>query len=222
MKTLDIKMNGKTAEILFYGTIGDGFDGITAKDFARELKAVGKVSEINLRMNSAGGDVFDGMAIYNTLKRQNARVTIDVDGVALSAASLVAMAGSVIRMPTNATMMIHDPWGLCIGTGDEMHANGDTLNMLKAMFVETYAERTRQETKNVAKMMADETWMTGADALELGFADELIEERRVAAAAYVPSGWYKNTPRELLGKKQVPTPIAEYRERLKAMGGVKA
>lgn len=222
MKTLDIKMNGKVAEILFYGTIGGSFEGITAKDFNAALRSVGKVADIFMRMNSEGGDVFEGMAMYNILRRQNARITVDIDSVAASAASLVAMAANVIRMPLNATMMIHDPWGMAIGTADEMRASADTLEMLKAMFVETYSGRSGQEPKVVSKMMADETWMNGSTAKELGFADEVISERRVAAAVTVPSGWYKNTPRELLGARQVPTAISEYRERLKSMNGGKA
>src|SRR5512143_723318 len=105
-------------EILIYDLIGSDWygDGSSAKGMADALKALGDIARLDIRINSPGGSAWDGIAIYNVLRRHPAAKTVYVDGVALSAASLVAMAGDRIIMPQNAMMMIHDPWSWAIGT----------------------------------------------------------------------------------------------------------
>src|SRR5690606_31400463 len=142
MSNLGFNMTGKTLEILFYGEIGDDWDGITAKQFAAELNPHGNATEILLRMNSVGGSVFDGAAIYNILNRHKARVLVDIDGAALSAASLVAMAGDTIRIAENAMMMIHNPWMLTIGDDQEHERSRALLKSMATQYADTYAKRT--------------------------------------------------------------------------------
>ena len=105
---------GRGAEIVIYDEIG-AF-GIPAKAFLDELKALGPVPELTVRINSPGGSVFDGVAIYNALKRHSAAITVWIDGIAASIASMIAMAGDEIVMPENAMLMLHDPSGLVMGT----------------------------------------------------------------------------------------------------------
>ncbi|HBB9192092.1 TPA: Clp protease ClpP, partial [Escherichia coli] len=113
------------ADIFIYEEIG-GF-GVTAKQFAEDLKALGDVSHINLRIHSPGGDVFEGIAIYNLLRNHPADITVYIDGVAASMASVVAMAGDRVVMPENAMMMIHKPWGISGGNAGDMRDYADLL-----------------------------------------------------------------------------------------------
>lgn len=197
MKNFSFKMAGKTAEILFYGDIGDVFDGISARMFAEELKALGKVSEINLRMNSAGGSAYEGITIYNTLLRHPARVVVDIDGMALSAASLVAMAGDVRRMADNAALMIHDPWTVAVGTSEDLRKDAEILDGLKGNVRETYSKRTGNEIDDIASMMANETWMNATEALEFGFINEVTGATKAAASTRIPKDRFHRVPARL-------------------------
>lgn len=170
------------AEIWIYEEIGCGwFGGISAKQFADDLKALGKIEQISLRLNSPGGDVFDGIAIYNILKQNSARVVVYIDGLAASIASIIAMAGDEIHMAGNATMMIHKAWGMTVGNSADMQAMADTLAKLDGTLAGTYAKRTGKEFGEIAQMMADETWMNAQEAFDLGFVDRITEEMKLAA-----------------------------------------
>lgn len=172
-------VNGSdTAEIFIYDIIG-GYD-INAKSFIAELKKIG-AANIDLRINSPGGAVFDGNAIYNALKRHPAAVTVFIDGIAASIASVVAMAGDVIRMPENAMMMIHNPSNLAFGDAEDMRRGAELLDKVKETIISAYASKTGRSRKQIAQLMDDETWMTAADALELGFADYIDDEVKAAA-----------------------------------------
>jgi ATP-dependent Clp protease protease subunit len=168
-----------SAEIFIYDEIG--LWGITAKDFIDELKKV-SAKNITLRINSPGGEVFDGLAIYNALKRHAAQVTVTVDGIAASMASVVAMAGDKISMPENAMLMIHDPWGLAIGSADELRDLAETLDKIKSGLISTYVNKSGQTPEKIAELMADESWLTAKEAVELGLADEIAEPVKLAAS----------------------------------------
>ena len=117
---------GERRRIVIYDEIG-AF-GIPAKAFLDELKALGPVAELTLRINSPGGSVFDGVAIYNALKRHDATVTVWIDGIAASIASMIAMAGDEVVMPENAMLVLHDPSGLVAGTASDMRAMAEALD----------------------------------------------------------------------------------------------
>lgn len=220
MSSTTFKMAGKTLEIMFYGDIGDEFEGITAKRFADDLKSHSDASHILVRMNSIGGTAYDGAAIYNTLARHKARVEVEVDGIAASAASLVAMAGEEIRMAENAFMMIHKP---LIGRAflgneddlaeyiDELEKDKDTLKKMSETYAGTYSKRSGQPKSEVLSMMKAETWMTAEEAVEFGFADSVIGSRRLAARA-VPEGMFKKTPPSLLVRDDAM--VVDYRAKL--------
>ncbi|ELD0488289.1 Clp protease ClpP, partial [Escherichia coli] len=147
--------------------------GVTAKQFISDLNALGDITHINLHINSPGGDVFEGIAIFNALKTHGASITVYVDGVAASMASVIAMAGTPVIMPENAFMMIHKPFGFTGGDADDMRACADLLDKVEAVMLPAYAQKTGKTTDEIAAMLADETWMSGAECLAHGFADQV-------------------------------------------------
>lgn len=168
-----------SVEILLYDEIGAW--GITAKQFAQDLLACGDVSQINLRIHSPGGDVFAGMAIYNTLKAHPAFVDVYIDGLAASMASVVAMAGNKVHMPANAMMMIHKPWGVQGGDAEAMRRYAELLDKVEGTLVQAYVDKTGKTAEDIHALLAKETWMDGSEAVAAGFADELIEPLKAAA-----------------------------------------
>jgi ATP-dependent protease ClpP protease subunit len=173
-----IQSKGTTAEILIFDEIG-AF-GISAKQFSDELKAMGDVGLIKVRINSVGGDVFEGIAIYNMLKHHPARVEVMIDGIAASIASVIAMAGDKISMPENAVMMIHRPFANIIGDADDMRDMADALEKIAGTLVISY-RRSGQSDEQIMTLMSAETWLTAGEAVAAGFADEIVPAVKIAA-----------------------------------------
>ncbi|MGK0575513.1 head maturation protease, ClpP-related [Macrococcus capreoli] len=196
-------LNENTAEIDIYGAIEseDWFSESSAVKFNNDLKEIGDVSTIYLNINSPGGDVFEGQAIYSMLKRHKAHIVARIDGCAASIASVIAMAGDKIIMPNNAMMMIHDPWTFAIGNSREMRKVADDLDKINESIVNTYLNKTDGKTTetNIRTMMQEETWLSAEDALKYGFADEITEEVKVAASIDKTfANRYKNVPNNLM------------------------
>jgi ATP-dependent Clp protease, protease subunit len=196
-----------SAEILIYEDIGEGFftSGVTAQGFLKELRALGDVKQLDIRINSNGGSVFDGVAIYNALRQHPASKTVHVDGIAASIASIIAMAGDDIRMGEGAWMMIHDPSGLAIGTSEQMRDTADLLDGIKSQLVDIYTSRTGLEPDAVQAMMAAETWMTAEDAINQGFATSYGAP--LAVAAHADSNRFRNIPAVLNHSNSGPTDV---------------
>ncbi len=167
------------AEVMLYDDIGAW--GISARQFARDLAALGDVSQINLRIHSGGGDVMDGTAMYNILRGHSARVEVYIDGMAASMASVVAMAGDVIYMPANSMMMIHKPWGGQIGDADDLRDYADLLDKVEGTLVQAYVRKTGKSAEEIAAMLKVTTWMDGNEAVAAGFADQVLEPIKAAA-----------------------------------------
>jgi ATP-dependent protease ClpP protease subunit len=187
MKKDDEEEGDKTtsAEILIYDAIGKSFwddQSVSAKGFIDALAALGDVKEIRLRINSPGGDVFDGVAIYNAIKNHAAKVTAHIDGLAASAASFVAMAASHIIMPSNAFMLIHNASGFVMGTGDEMREVAADLDRIDKAMTATYAARSGMTAAKVRALMKEDRLMEASEAKELGFADETSPPVKMAAS----------------------------------------
>lgn len=159
------------ADIYIYDEIG--FWGVTAKQFISDLNALGDITHINLHINLPGGDVFEGIAIFNALKTHGASITVYVDGVAASMVSVIAMVGNPVIMPENTFMMIHKPFGFTGGDAEDMRTYADLLDKVEAVLLPAYAQKTGKTTDEVAAMLADETWMSGAECLAHGFADQV-------------------------------------------------
>ncbi len=163
-----------TAEISIYDEIG--FWGVSAASFAQDLKSCGNnLKQINLHIHSPGGDVFDGIAIYNLLKNHPANVTVYIDGLAASMASVIAMAGNEVIMPENAMMMIHKPWGIQGGDAEDMRKCADLLDKVENTLIPAYANKTGKTPEELAEMLSAETWLNGKECVEQGFADKLAE-----------------------------------------------
>ncbi len=172
------------AELLIYGPISEMSlfgDSVTPKEFAEDLKNLGDVSEIDIRINSGGGDVFAAHAIYNQLKSHKASVNVYVDGLAASAASVIAMAGDKIYMPSNAMMMIHNPLTIAIGEVKDFEKAIDMLNQAKKSIIASYRVKTGKQHQELSDLMDEETWMIGEDAFEKGFIDEVLDPVEVSA-----------------------------------------
>lgn len=161
----------KTADIYIYDEIG--YWGVTARQFASSMKALGDLDHINLHIHSPGGDVFDGIAIYNLLNSHTANKTVYIDGLAASMASVIAMVGNPIIMPENAMMMIHKPWGVTGGDANDMRDYADLLDKVEAVLIPSYAKKTGKTPDELALMLGEETWMTAQECLEHGFADQI-------------------------------------------------
>ncbi len=186
-------------EIRIYDSIG--WWGVTAKDFAAELDKV-DADEIVLRINSSGGDVFDGFAIYNLLRDHPAKVTTIVDGFAASIASIIALAGDSIEVHEASVVMIHEPWGVGIGNATELRELADVLDKtIAAPMAKLYADRMDRPIDEIRDLMEAETWWTGEEAVESGFASELITSAPPKDAA-------ANAGRDLSGFRNPPAPAA--------------
>ena len=174
------------AEILLYDVIGgydDNWDYQGAKALIGKIKALGDVKNIQLRINSVGGDVFEAQAMYSYLKTHPAAVTVCIDGLAASAASLVAMAGDKIIMPKNALMMIHNPAMWACGEAEDMREAAEVLDKVRDTLAHAYVEKTGLDRDRIISMMQDETWMSAEEALALGFCDTLDGAVEIAALA---------------------------------------
>ena len=191
----EIKAKSKSAEIWLYEEIGESFfGGVSASQFSKDLKKVGDVSEITLRINSPGGDVFDGLTMYNILKRHPAKVTVTIDGLAASIASIVAMAGDEIHIASNAMMMIHKAWTVTIGDDIDHGKAKDLLQKTNTQLVKTYKTKASIDEFKIEALMAEETWMSSEEALEYGFVTSVVEEMDIAASFDLKKYNYKNIP----------------------------
>lgn len=193
----DFRMQGdRSAEIYIYEEIGEMW-GLSARDFASELESLGDVDSLSIRINSMGGSVFDGFTIHSLLKNHPARVTVNVDGIAASIASVIAMAGDEIRIAENGFLMIHEPWTISLGTARDLRNEADVLDKLQSQAVATYANRTGLGADEVTAMMDGiETWLNASDAIEKGFADSMTEPSK-AAALVIDRTRFPNAPAAL-------------------------
>ncbi len=200
------------AEIHFYGEIAsvEGFgDEITPKAFQEDLESAKDAKNLDIFINSGGGDVFAGFSIYNMIKRTGIPTTVYVDGLAASAASVVAMAGDKIIMPKNSVMMIHNAW--CGGRGNarELREQAEKLDRIDGQIAQIYSDRTKMALDEVKALMQAETWMSADEAFANGFCDEIEQNKMVALAVGEEfKGMYKNMPEEI----QIEKPEEEKKE----------
>lgn len=216
-KVLDFKKPGSpltirsksatTAEITIYGAIGASWfeDSITAKQFSEELKKVeSSVKEITVRINSPGGDVFDGLTIYNRLKQHPAKVKVIVDGLAASIASIIALAGDEVIMSEGALYMVHLPWTMAAGNRNDLENTIDRLMDVENQLVSIYANKTKMDKNEIRAMLEKETWMDSEQAVELGFATSTAEESMpIAASVFDKATWINKRPSKFKSETQV-------------------
>lgn len=173
-----------TVEIGIYDEIG--MWGVTASDFMAELTAV-DAKNITLRVNSPGGDVFDGLAILNSLRNHPATVNVMVDGLAASAASFIAMAGDSVTMAPNSMMMIHEASGLCMGNAVDMRELADLLDKTSANIADIYSRRSGRPADEHRAAMRAETWYSDQEAVDAGLADSVLGSEPKAGNKAAPA-----------------------------------
>ena len=220
----EIKALKDKGEVWIYEMIGEDFwsgGGVTAKNFQKELSAL-KVSQIDLHINSPGGDVFDGITIYNLIKNHPAEVTTYIDGLAASIASIIALAGNKVIMAENALFMIHNPMGHTQGTAEDMRKTADILDKVAETLIGTYVSKTGSTDAFIEALLDAETWMTADEALEAGFIDEIGAEMDMAACAkFAPSMskmGFKHVP-SILNSKKEKASLKELERLLRDAGG---
>lgn len=162
--------------ITMFDVIGEDFwtgGGITAKRVASQLRAIGD-RPVEIQINSAGGDMFEGIAIYNVLREHPQEITVKVMGMAASAASIIAMAGDRIEIGAASFLMIHNCWVMAIGNRHDMAETAEWLEPFDRAMADLYAARTAQKAEDVVRWMDAETFMSGSQAIERGFAHALL------------------------------------------------
>lgn len=184
------------ADIYFYGDIvssewGKWEDTDTCPEDVRAfLRQVEGVKTLNIYVNSGGGSVFAGLAIYNMLKRNSAHKTVYVDGLAGSIASVIAMAGDKIVIPSNAFLMIHKPWSMSMGNSNDLRKMADDLDLIEEGIINVYSENIKDgvDMEEIKQMVNDETWLNGKEASKY-FNIEVAEENNLVACT---SDYFKN------------------------------
>jgi ATP-dependent protease ClpP protease subunit len=161
---------GGTPALYIYDEIG--YFGHSASDMVNELKGV-TATELDVHVNSPGGDIFDGLAIYQALKNHPAKITMHVDGLAASIASVIVMAADKLIMAPKASMMIHDGWTMGMGNAAELRAIADLLDKQSQIIASVYADRAGQTADFWRDRMRDETWYNAEEALAAGLVDEI-------------------------------------------------
>ena len=184
------------AEIFIYDVIG--MWGITAAEFVRELREV-EAERIVVRLNTPGGDVFDGIAIYTALSEHPAEIETRVDGVAASIGSVIMQAGDKRVVARPATTMIHDPWSIALGDAREMRKEAELLDQLGDTIAGVYADRAGGAVSEWRSRMLAETWYTGQETVDAGLADELASAASDDVENHFDLSIFHNTPQHLLG-----------------------
>lgn len=192
------KATPKKAELFIYDQIGADYfgEGITAKSVSDALKEFTPGAALDIYINSPGGSVFDGMAIYNQLDRWSGKKTVHIDGLAASIASVIAMVGDEINIADNGLFMIHSAWGLSMGNAEEMRKYAASLDKVDETILNTYIKRTKGDSKQIDNWMRAETWMNAQEAVDRGFSDKKSGENAMKAE-FPMLAKFKNTPQQL-------------------------
>lgn len=212
---------GETATIQIFDQIGEdwfGGSGLSGKQFSDVLNEVGN-GPLLVEINSPGGNVWDGLSIYNQLRGRRAPVTTRVVGIAASIASIIALAGDKVEMADAALMMIHDPSGMASGTSEDMRKMADALDQHAEVLVSVYAKKTGRSSESIRAAMKAETWFTTAEAIQFGLVDKPIKQLAMAAKWH-PRAVTKTAPETV--KNNLRRGLEQYAEGLAGDGLEKA
>lgn len=206
------------AEISIFDEIG--LWGINATAFKKDWDEIKNKKNITLMLNSPGGDVFDGMAIYNMISAKRENVNIEVYGLAASIASVIALAGNSLTMGEGTYLMIHNPWGMTIGDYTDHVKMAEVLEKMQGEFINIYANSSDLEKDEVKEIMDNETWMTAKEAADFGFADEIFEPEELAAMNFNFKKYgYAHVPGEIPASESMkPETIRDFETFLRDAG----
>ena len=185
-------------ELIIYGDIGESMwgDSVTASSVKNMLDRMDQ-GDLTVRINSPGGSVFDGFAIYNMIRQRDGKTTVYVDGLAASAASVIAMAGDDVVMGQASMLMIHDPYTMSVGGSEDMRKTADMLDKIKESIVAAYESRSEQGAEIISEMMTDETWFTADESVSMGFANRV--EAGKATVSNLSRPWINKMPETVSG-----------------------
>ena len=193
---IENKADENEATVYIYDEIG--WFGIMAETFVKEMEAI-KAKTVHVRLNTPGGDVFDGTAIANAIKQHKSKTIIHIDGLAASIGSIIALAGDEIHMAENAFFMFHEAWSFVIGNASNMRDEADLLDKIDGVLAKTYAKKTGKEVNEIKDLMSAETWLTAEEALEMGMIDSIEEDEKdeKAKANLFDLSVFNNVPEKL-------------------------
>ena len=203
--------SSKSADVYIFDEIGTF--GLTAQSFIEEIKSY-KDTPMSLHINCVGGDVFEGMAIYNVLKKRTARTTVYIEGIAASMGSVIALAGDEVVMAENSLFMIHNAWGGAMGEATEIRKTAALLDKISGEIADIYTKKTNLPYNKVKEMMDEETWLSADEAFNLGFIDSISDAIKVAAK-YDVSKFKNITDKEIQNKLSVNLKSKKMTEELK-------
>ena len=194
-------IKNESGEIFIYDTIGK-YDAYSASKFIEDFNNI-KSKEVTIHINSGGGAVFEGLAIYNTIKSSEKSVKIIIDGLCASIASIIACSGDEIEMNSNGLIMIHDPLTISGGNAKELRKQAEILDKIHDQLVNIYHERTGLDAEVLEDYMDKETWFTAQEALEAKLIDRIIETDKMVACVDLDSYNYRNVAKFELYKSKL-------------------
>jgi ATP-dependent protease ClpP protease subunit len=201
-----------TTVVMLYDVIGDWF-GVSAKDFNKSLSAV-NTPNIELRINSPGGDVFDARAIATALRNHPSKVTAYIDGVCASAATYIALSADTVHMAVGAFFMVHNAWTLAMGNADDFDATSSLLRKVDASIVADYVRKTGKSETEIKQVMDYETWFTAEEALAYGFVDH-VDTGELGAKNLWDLSSYDKAPKAIAESEEVLHNREKFERRLK-------
>lgn len=220
-KAIEVSASADEATIYLYDVIvsdaatAEWFGGVAAEPFVKALNAL-TAPTIHLRINCPGGDVFAGRAIEQAIRAHASKIVAHVDGYAASAASFVAIAADEVEIAAGAFFMVHKSWTFAYGNADDLVDTADLLDKVDGTIVDSYALKTKADKDAIRQWMADETWFTGQEAVDAGFADRLAEDAPKAERRWNLSA-YKHAPKQ--GPQPEPA-AAEHEHRARRLAAL--
>jgi ATP-dependent Clp endopeptidase proteolytic subunit ClpP len=196
-----------------------GYFGVSAKDFINQLNDT-KAKTLDVHINSPGGEVWDGMAIYNALKNFDGTVNVSIDGVAASAASFIACSGDTVTMNSASELMLHDAWGLAIGNASDMQDMAKRLGQMSDTIAEIYADKSGGTVEEWRALMEEETWYSADEALEAGLVDKVSKNKRKSDEAETAKNKFDLSVFNHAGRADAPAPN-NFTNRATANGEIK-
>jgi len=196
--------NKKTDETTLYIYDEIGYWGVTAEDFVKDINDI-KTGTINIRINSPGGSVFDGTAMFNAINQHKLKTIVYIDGLAASISSVIAMGADEVKMGKGASLMIHNPWSYAVGDSKVMRREADLLDKIGGTIASIYMEKTGKTEAEIKEMMEAETWLSPEESLEDGFVDSIDKIETEKAQVKFDLSMFSNVPDKLKDSKQKPT-----------------
>ena len=215
------QIDEERAEVFIYGDIGGYWeDSVNADTFSKELSLI-DVPYIDARVNSGGGYIFEGITIYNALARHLAHVTMHIEGIAASIASVITMAGDKILIYEGSRDMIHKPSSFAGGSADDLRKEAEVLDALESDIIDLYQARTGKSRAKLTEWIAAETWFSARDAVKNGFADEMVPaKKKNVLAKSAMMNFYQNAPQDIIDQENSIPEIREFEYLLREGEGI--